>query len=559
MNTAIRWCSVIAPLLAASIGALAADAKKPAAKAAAPARPAVGGRGATAGRGGAAAGRGATGRGPTTSGRTTAHPGGMRPGPTTGRPGGGLSPSARNARPGMGGRPLPAGHREVPVRGGGTARLDEHGRVREVHARGMDIHRGPGGERRIMAERADHSRVFAERHGYGYVQRPYMYRGREFAHRTYFVNGRAYDRFYYRYPYHGVVLEGYAPRVYYAPAFYGWAYNPWAVPVAYTWAWAGNPWAVYYGAYFTPYPVYASASLWLTDYMISATLAAAYQAQMDAAAAAAQSAGPPPAALTPEVKQLVSDEVQRQLALENSEQGQVAANAQPDPASSGIVRMLNDRATHVFVAGATLDVYDAAGQECALSQGDVVQLVAPPAAGGTAASLVVLAGKGADCRKGDTVSIELADLQDMQNHMRETIDQGLGEIQSHAGQGGLPVLPVSAKVAPAPAPFAAEAPPPDPNAATEINQQVQEADNLEKEAAAPPAAETQNPAAAPAAVAAPPVPAGPPPTLTTGLTFDQVEAIQGKPAKVIDLGAKKTYVYPDMKVVFTDGKVTDIK
>jgi hypothetical protein len=566
-----RPAALIVPLLAACLSVYAADEpKKPAAVAKPAAKPA-----APAAKPGAAPGAakpaGATAaapHGPTTAspaaahGPTTASPAAR---PATANPGAASRPGAPAGRPEAGGRapgannrPLPAGHREVEVRGGGNARLDSRGHVSEVHARGMDIHRGPDGSRRIMAERADHSRVFAERGGRGYVQRPYMYGGREFAHRTYYVNGRAYDRFYNRYEYHGVFLEGYAPRAYFAPAFYGWAYNPWVTPVPYAWGWVGNPWAVYYGGYFTPYPVYPSASLWLTDYMISTSLAAAYQAQVEAAAGAAMAPPPPPAILTPEVKQLIAAEVQRQLALENAEQGQIAQNQQPDPASSGIVRMLSDNNTHVFVAGGSLSVMDNSGQECSLSQGDVVQLVAPPPAGTTAASAVVLAGKGQDCRKGGTVSIELTDLQDMQNHMRETIDQGMGDIQSHPGQGGLPALPVAARAAPVTAPFAAIAPPPDPNAAAEINQQVQAADSLEKDVVAGGPSDN-NSTATMAAPPPPAAPAGPPPTLKLGLTFDEVVAAVGQPKNIIDLGNKKTYVYPDMKVFFVGGKVTDIQ
>ena len=49
-------------------------------------------------------------------------------------------------------------------------------------------------------------------------------------------------------------------------------------------------------------------------------------------------------------------------------------------------------------------------------------------------------------------------------------------------------------------------------------------------------------------------------TLRLGMTPEQVEVAQGgKPQKVIDLGSKKTYIYPDMKVIFVDGKVTDIQ
>ena len=126
---------------------------------------------------------------------------------------------------------------------------------------------------------------------------------------------RAYDRFYARYPYHGVYVEMYSPAFYYPPAFYGWAYNPWAVPIAYpvaAWGWGGAPWYGFYGAYFTPYPVYASASLWLTDYLISTTLAAAYQANVDCRSAQAQA-------------QLAADAAPHDAAGEGSDRGGSAA------------------------------------------------------------------------------------------------------------------------------------------------------------------------------------------------------------------------------------------
>jgi hypothetical protein len=334
--------------------------------------------------------------------------------------------------------------------------------------------------------------------------------------------------------------------------------------VPYAWGWVGNPWAVYYGAYFTPYPVYASASLWLTDYMISTTLAAAYQAQVEAAGG-----GPPPppagppAALTPDVKQLVADEVQRQLALENAEAAQNARNVDPDPQSSGIARMLGDNNPHVFIAHADLDLTDATGQECAVTQGDILQMVSPPPPAATSAELVVLGTKAQDCRKGAAVSVQLTDLQEMQNHMRETIDNGLGEIQTNAGKGGLPALPVPAKAAPVTAAFAAAAPPPDPDAAAEINQQVQAADQAEKEVVAQdggPSASTAGPApmaAPPAAAAAPP----PPPVDEdlTGKTIDQVIQIKGQPKTHTKVGTKEIYVYDGLKVIFVSGKVTDVQ
>ena len=99
--------------------------------------------------------------------------------------------------------------------------------------RRMDVHNGLNGSRRVSVERADHSRIVAERGRPGYVQRPYMYHGHEFSRRTYFYNGRAYERYYRGYYYHGVYINVYAPVRYYPVGFYGWAYNPWYSPVAF--------------------------------------------------------------------------------------------------------------------------------------------------------------------------------------------------------------------------------------------------------------------------------------------------------------------------------------
>ena len=64
--------------------------------------------------------------------------------------------------------------------------------------------------------------------------------------------------------------------------------------------------------------------------------------------------------------------------------------------------------------------------------------------------------------------------------------------------------------------------------------------------AAPPSA--QNPETPPAPV-----------TVSLGQTIDQVVAALGSPEKIVDLGAKKTYFYKDLKVIFLDGKVSDVQ
>ena len=465
------------------------------------------------------------------------------------------------------GHVAPTGSHTVETRNGAVTRRAD-GRISDVHdaRRGMDIHHGLDGGRRVSVRRPDGSRLVAERGRRGFVERRYNYHGHDFARRSYYWHGREYDRFYRGYTYHGVFVNVYAPAVYYPPAFYGWAYNPWAVPVAYVgWGWAGAPWYGFYGAYFVPFPVYAGPAFWLADYLIAEELQAAYAAQIAAAAgaaAAAQSAqaggGP---VLTPEVKQEIVDEVKAEIALENAEGQQNTQGQDADPGSSGIARMLGDGHSHVFVAGDALDVVDASGAECALSEGDVLQFSGPaPADNQSDVSLLVLASKGGgkECQRSDTVTVAVADLQEMQNHLRETIDQGLQELKSKQGSGGLPAAPASATAAPTQTAFAQIAPPPDPKDAADVNQQQAEADNADKEAA-----QSEQSAAAVGATA----PGGPADTtaapatvnIALGQTVDQVIAALGQPVTVVDLGAKKIYKYKDMKITFKDGKVADVE
>jgi hypothetical protein len=481
-----------------------------------------------------------------------AHPGG----PAGGHPGGpaGGHPNGANGFKGNG--------KVETGRGGTNFQRDGRGNVREIHHGDLAVHRGPGGAIRSERIRPDGSRLVGYRHG-GYVEHRYAYGGRNLYRRNYYYGGRYYSRFYNPYGYHGVFLNVYAPSFYFGPAFYGYAYAPWGVPVAYSWGWAGNPWYGYYGAYFTPYPVYASPSLWLTDYLVAQSLQAAYAEQAAAASAAAQAAAQqayaaaPPAPLTPDVKQQIADEVRRQIALENAERQNTAPNTMPDPASSGIARMMSDNTTHVFVAATPLNLVSAGG-ECGITEGDVLQLSPGAAApNATTANAVVLASKGQDCAKGATVTVAFTDLQDMQNHMRETIDQGMTEMQQKQGTGGLPALPPSAAAPPKEAAFAAIAPPPDPSEATDVAKQNQEASQAEQDALA---GALGGPSDTPAAAATPAAGSPEPATVSVGNTIAEVEASMGKPKDIAKAATKTIYIYANgVKVIFVNGKVSDIQ
>ena len=150
----------------------------------------------------------------------------------------------------------------------------------------------------------------------------------------------------------------------------------------------------------------------------------------------------------------------------------------------------------------------------------------------------------------------------MQNHMREIIDQGMGELQSKQGKGGLPSIPASASAAPVKAPFAASAPGPEPNVAAEINQQAQAADQAET-AALQELKTEPGPSDSAAQVSGPVLATesapSPPPTISLGQSIESVTAAIGTPVRIVDLGAKKIYVYKDMKITFTGGKASNIQ
>ena len=412
-----------------------------------------------------------------------------------------------------------------------------NGQPRVVQARGMTIVHTPGGTRQVVVERPDHTMIVTHGARDGFVQRPYVVGNVTYVQRNYYVGGVAYTRVYRPYMFGGISLNVYMPGRYYAPGFYAWAYSPWATPVVYNWGWAGSPWMGFYGGWFTPYPSYANATFWLTDYLISMDLQQAYQDRM----AAAANAQPYPAGvtpLTPDVKQAIANEVSLQL---NEER----AAAQNPNAASGAPAFLTDNSAHVFLVSSSLFVMSNGGVECPVTEGDVLQMTAPPPPGSPSVNVVVLASKGGECRKGSMVSVGITDLADMQSQMRATIDQGLGVLQK--GQGGVPAPPPAAQAQPVQAAYAAAAPPPDPNVATEITQQVQTSTQAEGDAL------NQAQQAAPADSGSPTV------NISLGMSIDDVVAALGKPQQIADLGSKKTYFYSNMKVIFTDGKVTDVQ
>lgn len=437
---------------------------------------------------------------------------------------------------------------------GSEARFSPNGRVESVRARGMTIYHNPGG--RIEVHRADRAVVVTNDRGHGYIQRPFVYRNTEYVTRTYYVRNTTYVSYYRPYTYQGVTLNVYAPVRYYHPAFYGWVYNPWPSRVYFRWGWFGSPWVGFYSGYWTPAPYYASPVLWLTDYIIAERLAEAYQEQQQANLARQSfNSGQ----LTPQVKAAISAEVQRQLELENQESQQASRGGAFDPASSGLPRLLRDNQPHVFLVSYNLTVNDVSGNACALGRGDVLALSPSANANSDTVEVQVAASTGRGCPVGTAVWVSMADLQDMNNQLRQSLNQGMGDLHSQAGRNGLPALPAKAAVQPLAAPFAEAAPPPDSNVATELAQQYQEATRVEAEVVGEARSSDPNPPGAPAAPAQPERPTAPPQVVSAGQSTDEVIAILGNPVQILRAGKKEIYRYRDVKVTFVNGKVTDVE
>jgi hypothetical protein len=90
-----------------------------------------------------------------------------------------------------------------------------------------------------------------------------------------------------------------------------------------------------------------------------------------------------------------------------------------------------------------------------------------------------------------------------------------------------------------------------------------QADQGGQAADAPAAAPAPAPIPSPAPIAdiAPPPPPSdaPPPTIAIGQTRDQVTAGFGQPVRIAKLGAKEIFYYKDLKVTFTNGKVSNVE
>jgi hypothetical protein len=425
----------------------------------------------------------------------------------------------------------PTGVRNVSLKGGGRASVRSNGQIRSVDRGGMHINHGINGGRTVVSEH-NGVRVVNTGRGGGYVQRAYVNRGgHSYYSRTYYYGGSYHTSVYRGYYWGGHAYYGFHAGFWFHPGFYAWGYHPWGSPLYWgvgLWGWGGSPWWGFYGGWFRPYPYYAAPAYWLTDYLVAAELQSAYAARQEAvadavaadASAAANSGdggGSAPAAsasstvtLSPEVKEAIADEVKAELAAQQAEAAQngstqtgstqtgsaqtggPAPNSGSDsqaaatPANSTPERPpALDPARRTFVVDGNLTV-TSNGQECGLTGGDVLTRLTDTPDADNMVSASVSASKNSDCASGQTVSVKVDDLQEMQNHFDEQLDNGMKELAKKQGTDGMPKAPDTTVVE-------SDIPPPQPDTTAEktLQDQQQAADQAEtqvkQEATAAPA------------------------------------------------------------------------
>lgn len=274
--------------------------------------------------------------------------------------------------------------------------------------------------------------------------------------------------------------EAFVPAVRYPGAYYAWALGAWRRPLAYTWGWQVQPWYPTYGALFTPYPVYTSPDLWMTDYIIAQSMQTAYQAQTAAAAApvpapqqapvapaSPSSVAPPaaapgdpmpaapprdetmpqpsstpigpvplPPAVTPQVKAQLDAEIKVQL------QEQQAAAATPLTLTTQSTPPAL-RPNHVFFQVAQplkVPVGDA-DRYCSLSANDYIRRTGGMSNDDWTIPVVVELSGSSDCPQGLQTRISLNDLNTMENEQEAQVMEAMQMASKSLGANGPPSGP----------------------------------------------------------------------------------------------------------------------
>jgi hypothetical protein len=204
------------------------------------------------------------------------------------------------------------------------------------------------------------------------------------------------------------------------------------------------------------------------------------QANAPAAATTPASADANQVTLTPEVKEAIAAEVKAQLQAEqaaaaSSGPGAPGGGQSPTSASKEEVPPALDPGRITFVVDTDLAVV-ADGQECSLTGGDVLTRISTTPDAEQKVNTLVTGSKKKDCAAGRQVAVKVDDLQAMQDHFQERLDDGMKTMAAKQGTNGMPKAPDTGTVA-----SSVPAPPPDKTAAKDLQDQQAAADQTEAE------------------------------------------------------------------------------
>jgi hypothetical protein len=310
--------------------------------------------------------------------------------------------------------------------------------------------------------------------------------------RTFVGGGHVlYSRVYQQHVWHqfgrSFAYETFVPGVRYPGVYYTWALGAWPRPVVYSWGWQAQPWYPAYGVLFTPYPVYTSPDLWMTDYIIARSMQTAYQSQTappaaqpipagvpaapapDASAAApvpppdsspapqpslagdvppapqpsdaapAQSGGAPaaptaaPPAITPQIKAQLNTQIKVQLREQQAAAATPASltNESTPPAL---------RPNHVFFEVVhPIDVPSGTAKGyCSVSANDYIKRTGAMSQDDWKVPVVVELSGPSDCPQGLRTRIGLNDLNGMENEQEARVMEAMQAASPSLGPNGPP-------------------------------------------------------------------------------------------------------------------------
>ncbi|MGB9335296.1 MAG: hypothetical protein WCB14_09840, partial [Candidatus Acidiferrales bacterium] len=177
--------------------------------------------------------------------------------------------------------------------------------------------------------------------------------------------------------------------------------------------------------------------------------------------------------ITPETKQVLADEVRARLVTVRD----AAINPQLASATGGdlLPEALNPT-ERLFIVASTLNETLPDGEECSLSQGDIITRISDTPDIEQSVRVLVSSSQKNDCIAGTQVAVAVQDLQDMYNEFQAKMDAGLqelGKIQGHDG------IPAARQVGMHPNPDGTADP--DPSVYADLQQQQQDATSTEQE------------------------------------------------------------------------------